>query len=126
MKLSIDNHDGLGLQDYTRFLDAGKGPHLLRKLNSPAKLQAGLVAGDGSFVTPVAGARVTLVRGDGSVVFAGYVLAAPAYQYLGWGERGPVYRYEVEALSEEMVLDQKTPPLHSPFVARSAGTRCGN
>ncbi len=123
MKLTIDNLDGRGPRDYTAFLDAGKSPHLTRKLNSPATLQFSLVTvtGEGDFVVPVAGARVMLGRSNGSDVFTGYVLNAPTYQYMGWAEEGPIYRYEVEARSDEMVLDRKTPPPHPPFVARSAG-----
>jgi len=30
MKLLIDNLDGIGLQDYTAFVDAGKSPILVR------------------------------------------------------------------------------------------------
>jgi len=121
MKLMIDNGDGQGARDYTNFLDAGKKPRVLRRLNRPAELQFSLVAGEEDFVVPVAGARVTLGRSNGNDVFAGYVLATPAYQYMGWTERGPLYRYDVVALSDEMMLDKKTPPPNSPFVARSAG-----
>ena len=46
---------------------------------------------------------------------------APQYEYLGWGEQGPVYRYNVVAQSDEVVLDQKALPNRSPFVDRSAG-----
>ncbi len=120
MRLSIDNQDGLGARDYTRFLDARTSPRITRLLNRPAKLQFGLVDGDG-FVVPGAGARVTVERGDGGSVFAGYIVATPVSQYVGRGEKGAVYRYEVEALSDEMVLDQKTPPPRPAFVARSAG-----
>lgn len=120
MRLKIDNQDGLGIQDYTGLVDVSARPRITRKLNRPAKLQFVLVAGDG-FVVPSAGARVSLERQDGSSLFTGYVTSAPAYQYLGWGEKGAVYRGEVEALSEEMVLDQKTTPPIPAFVARSAG-----
>ncbi len=53
--------------------------------------------------------------------FDGYVIAAPQYEYLGWGEQGPVYRYNVAAQSDEVLLDQKALPNRSPFVDRSAG-----
>jgi hypothetical protein len=121
MKLTIDNLDGRGPQDYTAFLDAGKSPRLTRKLNSPATLQFSLVTGEGDFVVPVVGARVILGRSNGSDVFTGYVLSAPKYDFMGWAPKGPAFRYEVEARSDETVLDRKTPPPHSPFVARSAG-----
>lgn len=121
MRLTIDNLDGQGALDYTAFLDGAKGPRVVRKLNSPAELQLSLVTAEESFVVPVAGARVTLGRMNGSDVFTGYIVGSPTYQYLGWGERGPLYRYEMVALSDEMLLDKKAPPPRSPFVARSAG-----
>jgi len=121
MKLTIDNLDGSGPQDYTAFLDAGKSPHLTRKLNDPATLQFSLVSGEGELVVPVVGARVMLGRTNGSDVFTGYVLNAPVFHYMGWGEKGLIYRLDVEARSDEIMLDRKTPPPHSPFVARSAG-----
>ncbi len=121
MKLMIDNLDGQGAQDYTAFLDGTKSPRVSRKLNRPAELRFSLVTGEESFVVPVSGARVTLGRSNGADVFAGYVVGSPTYQYMGWTERGPVYRYEIVARSDEMLLDKKAPPPRSPFVARSAG-----
>ncbi len=70
---------------------------------------------------PVVGARVALGKTNGSDVFTGYVVAAPQYEYLGWGEQGPVYRYNVAAQSDEVLLNQKALPNRSPFVERSAG-----
>ena len=64
---------------------------------------------------------MALGKTNGSDVFTGYVVAAPEYEYLGWGEQGPVYRYNVVAQSDEILLDQKALPNRSPFVVRSAG-----
>ena len=121
MKLTIDNLDGSGPRDYTAFLDASKSARVVRKLNSPAELQFGLVTGAGDFVVPVLGARVMLGQSNGSDVFTGYVAQAPSYQYLGWTEQGPIYRYEVVARSDAMLLNEKAPPPSPPFVGRSAG-----
>jgi hypothetical protein len=121
MKLLIDNLDGLGPQDYAAFVDSGKNPSLVRKLNSPAELKFGLVAGEGSLAPPVIGARVALTLSNGSDLFTGYVAQTPTYQYLGWAGRGLVYRYEIVALSDVMLMDQKAPPPHPPFVDRNAG-----
>jgi len=121
MKLTIDNLQGQGPQDYSGALDATKPATVERKLNQPAELQFSLLANSSGFVIPVTGARVILVKANGSYVFTGYVIAAPQYEYLGWGEQSPVYRYNVAALSDEALLDQKALPNRSPFVDRSAG-----
>jgi hypothetical protein len=121
MKLTIDNLQGQGPQDYTEAVDGTKPPKVERKLNQVAELQFSLVANSPGFVIPVTGARVTLGKTNGSDVFTGYVTGAPQYEYLGWGEQGPVYRYNVVAQSDEVLLDQKALPNRSPFVDRSAG-----
>ncbi len=121
MKLTIDNLQGQGAQDYTGAVDWTKPPKVQRKGNQPAELQFSLVANSPDFVIPVVGARVALGKTNGSDVFTGYVVAAPEYEYLGWGEQGPVYRYNLAAQSDEILLDQKALPNRSPFVVRSAG-----
>jgi hypothetical protein len=83
MKLLIDNLDGIGPRDYTAFVDAGKSPILVRKLNSPAELKFGLMAGEESLAVPVIGGRVTLTLNDGNDLFTGYIVETPTYQYLG-------------------------------------------
>jgi hypothetical protein len=122
MKLLIDNLDGLGPQDYTAFVDSGKNPSLVRKLSSPTELKFGLVAGAGGLVVPMIGGRVTLTLSSGNDLFTGYIVETPTYQYLGWADSGLIYRYEINALSDVMLMDQKAPPPHPPFVDRSAGS----
>ena len=121
MKLTIDNLQGQGPQDYTAALDGTKPPKVERKLNQPTELQFSLLANSPGFVIPVAGARLTLGKANGGDVFTGYVTGSPQYEYLGWGEQGPVYRYNLVAQSDEVLLDQKALPNRSPFVDRSAG-----
>jgi hypothetical protein len=121
MKLTIDNLQGQGPQDYTGDLDGTKLPTIERKLNQPAELQFSLLANLPGFEVPVTGARVILSKTDGDDIFSGYVTAGPEYEYLGSGEQGPVYRYNVVAQSDEVLLDQKALPNRSPFVDRSAG-----
>jgi len=121
MKLLIDNFDGSGPRDYTPTIDGTRLPRVVRKLNQPAELQVSLVADGPDFVVPRNGARVTLGRTNGQDVFTGYLMQAPVFEYLGWAERGPVYRYNLVALSDEAILDRKRLPDRSPFVDRSAG-----
>ena len=121
MKLTIDNFDGAGARNYTAALDADRPPRVHRRLNRPAELRASLVAGDAQFVVPTRGARVVLARNDGEKIFTGYLAVAPEYEYLGWGARGPVYRYALRAAGDEFLLDNKTLPRRAPFTHRAAG-----
>lgn len=121
MKLQIDNLDGRGPQDYTSMIDGSRLPQVTRRLNKPAVLKVSLLASGTDFVVPVSGARITLGRINGQDVFSGYLTSAPVYEYLGWAERGPIYRYNVVAQSDEVILDRKRLPDRVPFVDRSAG-----
>ncbi len=121
MKLTIDNLQGQGPQDYTGALDGTKPPNVRREGNQPVELVFSLLANSPGFVVPVNGARVMWGKANGSDVFTGYVSAVPQYEYLGWGEQGPVYRYNIAVRSDESLLNQKVLPNRSPFVDRSAG-----
>lgn len=112
---------GQGVVDYTAAMDGTVAPRVERKINQPARLGCSLLGGSPGFVVPTAGARIVLTRGDGSFVFTGYLTEAPQCEYLGWGEKGAVYRYYVSAGSDETLLDQKALPNRAAFVERSAG-----
>ncbi len=122
MKLLIDNFDGRSARDYTACLQAGKNASLVRKLNTPAELKISLVSVGTALVVPTTGARVTLVRADGTDLFTGYVIAVPSCRYLGWADSGERYEYDLVALSDVMMLDLKPTPPHPPFVGRTAGS----
>ncbi len=121
MKLTIDNFDGAGARDYTANIDADASPRIQRRLNRPSHLTVGLIAAGPDFVVPASGARIVLAREDGIALFTGYTSAVPDYEYLGWGERGPAYRYSVAALSDEFLLDRRCIADRAPFVDRTAG-----
>lgn len=121
MKLQIDNLDGLGPVNYTSSVDGSRSPQIMRKLNQPSELHLSLVSDSPTFVVPAAGARLTLGLTNGQDVFTGYLMQSPVFEYLGWGERGPVYRYDLVAQSDEVLLDEKRLPDRCPFLDRSAG-----
>ena len=121
MKLTIDNNDGRGPCDYTESVDAARAPQVVRHLNSAAELRFSLVALRPDFIVPANGARVMLGRSNGSDVFTGYITRPPDFEYLGWGEQGPMYRYNVIAQSDEFLLNRKTIPSRPPFEVRGAG-----
>jgi hypothetical protein len=115
MKLLIDS------SDYTSHLDASVRPRASRALNKPARLAATLIATDPSFVVPAADARVILERNDGYRIFTGYLDGAPQWEHVGWNERGPIYRYQLSATSDEVLLNRKRLPQRAPMVNRTAG-----
>jgi hypothetical protein len=122
MKLTIDNLQGQGSADYTAALDGTLAPRVVRRINQPWQLRLSLMASTSGFVVPVSGARVILARANGSFVFTGYMTQAPQFEYLGWGQGAPVYRYDLIAESDEVLLDQKALPNRAPFVERTAGS----
>ena len=70
MKLVIDNHDRLGQQDYSAYLDT-EPARPKRRLNRAAEMQAWLLSADPGFRVPPSGARVILQRDDGYKLFTG-------------------------------------------------------
>lgn len=121
MKLQIDNLDGAGFRDYTADIDVANAPRITRKLNEASELRFSLLSVGPNFIVPSRSARVILGRANGQDVFTGYIFAAPEFEYLGWGERGAMYRYNFVARSDDALLDEKRLSARSPFVARSAG-----
>jgi len=121
MRITFDNGDGLGAVNYAGALDRTSAAVIERKINQPSTLRCGLLA-DSRLVIPHARARVVITKNDGTVLFTGYLTPAPTFEYLGQGEQGSVYRYEVSAESDEVLLDQRALPDRAPFVARSAGS----
>src|SRR5205823_1304999 len=76
---------------------------------------------DPAFLVPVSAGRLKVTRNDGVSLFTGYLTAALEFEYLGWAQRGPAYRYQIHAQSDEWLLDQKLLPQRSTFVMRTAG-----
>ncbi|HEV2326864.1 MAG TPA: hypothetical protein VGS10_23200, partial [Terracidiphilus sp.] len=122
MKITIDNLQGMGPRDHTDALDGTVAPSIVRTINQPTQFRCTLLGSSPGFVSPVAGARVIVAKGNGKCLFTGYLTQVPRFEYLGYGERGAVYRYELIAESDEFLLDQKALPNRAPFVARSAGS----
>ena len=60
------------------------------------------------------------------VLFTGYVAQTPTYQYMGWADYGSVYRYEIVALSDVMLMDQKAPPPIPRLWSGTLGMRSGS
>jgi hypothetical protein len=106
MKISIDN------SDYTMGLDALRPLEILRKLNEPSSCRWWLsLAVGGALAVPMRNQSVVITGDDGTVYFTGYLAVSPLAEFAGQGLTGPVYRYELRAVSDELLLDtQLLPP----------------
>jgi hypothetical protein len=101
MKISI------AAQDYSAALDAAHPLEIVRKLNEPTVCELALsLPGDGSLAVPARLAHVAITGDDGTLYFTGYVAATPMPQYAGLAFDGPRYRYAIQAVSDELLLDQ--------------------
>jgi len=101
MKITIQG------QDYTSALDAVHPLEIERKLNEPSMCRLWLsLPADGSLAAPARFERLAVTGDDGTQYFTGYLGASPLPEYAGVGVEGPRYRYAVQAVSDEVLLDQ--------------------
>jgi hypothetical protein len=121
MKLTIDNNDSRGPQDYTPYIDVAALPTISRKLNRAWQMSVGLSAADATFVLPASGGRIVLQRNDGYKLFTGYLTGAPQQQLAGYGQQRRVWRYAVMAQDDSWLLDRNALAIRPPFTWRSAG-----
>ena len=106
MKILIDN------SDYSMALDAVRLLEIVRKLNEPStcRFWLSLLPG-GALGVPLRNQALVVTGDDGTVYFTGYLAASPLAEYAGLGLTGPLYRYALEAVSDEILLDtQLLPP----------------
>ncbi|MGA2847795.1 MAG: hypothetical protein ABSE46_02280 [Terracidiphilus sp.] len=116
MKITIQG------QDYTAALDATGPLTIERKLNEPSVCQLGLILpANGSLATPSRNQYLTVTGDDGTVYFTGYIAASPLQEYAGLALEGPRYRIAIEALSDEVLLDQLLMPPGTGASGETAG-----
>ncbi|HVO71741.1 MAG TPA: hypothetical protein VMT24_16945, partial [Aggregatilineaceae bacterium] len=106
MKLTIDNNDSRGPQDYTPYIDVAALPRITRKLNRAWQMTVALATADPSFVVPANGGRIVLQRNDGYKLFTGYLTAAPERQVLGYGQQGCAWCYSLLAQDDSWLLQR--------------------
>jgi hypothetical protein len=94
-------------QDYSAGLDAMRPLTIERKLNEPSVCQLWLsLSANGSLATPIRYQSLGVTGDDGTVYFTGYIAVSPLPEYAGFATEGPRYRIAVQALSDEILLDQ--------------------
>jgi hypothetical protein len=117
MKITING------RDYTTALDAVRPLTIERKLNEPSVCQLWLsLPASGSLASPLRNQSMAVTGDDGTYYFTGYIAASPLPEYAGVAIEGPRYRIAIQALSDEVLLDQL---LMSPSKG-SAGESAGS
>ena len=116
MKITIQG------QDYTAALDGARPLTIERKLNEPSICQLWLsLPANGSLATP-SGNQSLAVRGDdGTIYFTGYLAVSPLPEYAGLAIEGPRYRIAIQAVSDELLLDQLLMPPSAGTTGETAG-----
>ena len=95
--------------DYSGAMWPGTPLRVERTLNAPSRCVGTFVLPVGLAV-PVRRGRVVVSNEAGTVLFTGYLATEPVAVYSGMGTQGAVYRYVVDAVSDEWLLDRLTVP----------------
>ncbi len=105
MKITIQG------QYYTAALDAVHPLTIERKLNAPSICQLWLsLPANGSLAAPSRYQSLAVTGDDGTLYFTGYIAVSPLPEYAGVGLEGPRYRTAIQAVSDELLLDQLLMP----------------
>jgi hypothetical protein len=108
--------------DYSAALDASRPLVIERKLNEPTvcELFLSLPAG-GSLPAPLRNQRLAVTGTNGTIYFTGYIAVGPLPEYAGLAMEGPRYRTAIQALSDELLLDQLLMPPNAGTIGETAG-----
>lgn len=108
--------------DYTAALDAAHPLAIERKLNEPSACAFALsLPANGSLAAPARLQPVSVIGDNGTVYFTGYIAATPMPEYAGLALEGPRYRYAVQCVSDELLLDQALMPPSKALSGLTAG-----
>jgi hypothetical protein len=101
MKITIQG------QDYSLALDAMRPLTIERRLNEPSVCQLWLsLPSNESLGAPQRNQPLVVTGDDGTLYFTGYLAVSPLPEYAGMAQEGPRYRLAIEAVSDELLLDQ--------------------
>ena len=97
--------------DYSSALDAVRPLTIERKINEPSICQLWLsLPANGSLSSPSRLQTLAVTGDDDTAYFTGYIAVSPLPEYAGMGLEGPRYRTAIQAVSDELVLDQMLMP----------------
>jgi hypothetical protein len=110
-------------EDYTTALDAALPLTIERKLNEPSICELWLSLPAGSTLpAPARYASLSVIGDDGTIYFTGYIAVAPLPEYAGMALEGPRYRTAIQAVSDELLLDQLLMPPSTGSTGQTAST----
>jgi hypothetical protein len=116
MKITIQG------QDYSTALDAARALTIERKLNEPTVCQLWLsLPSNSSLATPLRFQSIAITGDDGTIYFTGYIAVSPLPEYAGFAMEGPRYRIAIQAVSDEILLDQLLMPPSAGASGQTAG-----
>ncbi|MFZ1086922.1 MAG: hypothetical protein WAN35_18310 [Terracidiphilus sp.] len=116
MKITING------QDYTAALDNLRPLTIERKLNEPSFCLLWLsLPVNNSLSVPLRNQPLAVIGDDGTYYFTGYIAVTPLPEYAGLAMEGPRYRIAIQALSDELLLDQYLMPPSAGSAGLSAG-----
>ncbi len=93
-----------------------------RKINEPSICQLWLSLPDnGSLASPSRFQTLAVTGDDGTTYFTGYIAVSPLPEYAGMGVEGPRYRTAIQAVSDELLLDQMLMPASVGASGETAG-----
>lgn len=131
LKLLINNGDGLGDVDYTRYV-IPSSIDVEDSLNTPTLFAFTLSNSDGRFKAPVRSAYVKFLSTasplsvTGAYVATGFVTNTPEWKFLGVGPRASAqafqhYELDVKTTSDEYLLNIKSIPFIAAYINRTMG-----
>ncbi|MGA7858130.1 MAG: hypothetical protein WCA11_09410, partial [Terracidiphilus sp.] len=117
MKITIQG------EDYTSALDAAQPLTIERKLNEPSVCLLWLcLPSGGTLSAPSRNQSLNITGDDGTCYFTGYVAVTPQPEYAGLGIEGPRYRLAIQAVSDEILLDQLSVSPSKGSTGQTAGS----
>lgn len=131
LKLLINNGDGLGPVDYTRYV-IPSSIDVEDSINTPTLATFTLANADALFKVPVRSAYVQLwstksqLTVTGAYLATGYITNEIQRKFLGVGPRASaqrfqLYEYDVKVTSDEYLLNSKAVPFISAYINRTMG-----
>jgi hypothetical protein len=109
-------------QDYASTLDSARPLKIERKLNGPSICELWLsLPKNGSLPEPARFQSLSVKGDDGTMYFTGVIVVSPLPVYAGLGLQGPVYRSAIQAMSDEVLLDQVLMQQSASTTSETAG-----